>query len=74
MSERIWLIAGPSFEGMGAEICILPLVVAAAAVYVVAKSFRLTMDHPPQRRGTLYWIAVAIILIAIVEVIRFSWR
>ena len=58
MSERIWLIAGPSFEGVGAEICVLPLIVAAAAVYIIAKNFRLTMGHPPQTRGGLYWIAV----------------
>lgn len=63
MSEHPWIFAKANFDGLGFEICILPLIFAAAFLYVVVKNFRLTMAHERQKRGTLYWCAAGIAII-----------
>jgi hypothetical protein len=62
MSEWTLILAGPNFEGLSftpfAEIA---LVFSAAVLCVIAHDFRLTMKHPPLRRGLLYRVAVGVI-------------
>jgi hypothetical protein len=56
--------AGPELAEDLFHAAVLLAIWVAALLFVAAKSFRLTMRHPPQKRdGLLYRIAVAIIFL-----------